>query len=453
MSGLTRTLARFASRPPFDRLPDDVLAVVRNGFIDTLAALLAGRREPVVQVLRDHLGTRITTGGQSDVLAGAGRASSVDAALINGTAAHALDYDDVALNGHPSTVLVPALLAEGEAVGASGAAVLTAYLVGYETWAALIRRDVDPHHRKGWHPTAIFGTLAAAAAVAHLRGVTETVATHALGIAASMAGGLTANFGSMTKPLHAGRAASAGIEAVHLAVHGLTAAPDAIEHRAGFLQAVSPAGQVDLTTPLLDLGHTLRLRESGLNIKKYPVCYAVHRVVDGMLDLVTRHDLRPAQVRTVHVHLGATQAAMLRNHAPQTGLEAKFSLEFAMASALTARAVGLSQLTDDFVRRDEVQAAMRTVQAHTVDSVCPIEPFLALTDRVTVELEDGRELDTGDIRFARGSAKLPLTAGDIERKFRDCAALAAQPRADHLLANLMALSELRDIGSLMAAHR
>lgn len=454
MNGLTAGLARFASNPPFSALPPDVLVLVRNGFIDTCATLLAGRDEPVVQVLLRHLGARTGLTCESSVLLGRARAAATDAALINGTAAHALDYDDVALNGHPSTVLVPALLAEGEVLRAGGGDVLRAYLVGYETWAELIARDADPHHLKGWHPTAVFGVVAAAAAVACLRSLDTERARHALAIAASMAGGLTANFGSMTKPYHAGRAASAGVEAVRLAMLGMTGAPDALEHRAGFLQAISPKGRVDTACTLDHLGHELRIRVSGLNIKKYPVCYAVHRVIDGVIDLTQREGLRAGQVDNVQVRVGATQAAMLRNHAPRSGLEAKFSLEFAAASALVAGEVGLAQLTDAFVRRPDVQHLMTQVRTQIVDTVCPIEPFLALTDRVSVQLKDGSVLDSGEIRYARGNAQLPLSAKDLRRKFLDCAQDAREMDAEALLAQLSRLEQLGDVGQLpQPAHR
>jgi aconitate decarboxylase len=457
MTGLTQALAEFVAAPPFSHPPEALLRTIRNGFVDTCATMIAGRAEPVVRIVQGRVAARrvapIGRTGESSILLSAMRAASTDAALINGTAAHALDYDDVALGGHPSTVLVPALMAEGEAMGASGADILRAYLVGYEVWAELISRDADAHHLKGWHPTAVFGTVGVAAAVSALRRVPVEVARNALAIAASMAGGLAANFGSMTKPFHAGRAASSGIEAVHLAQAGMTGTADAIEHRAGFLAAISHKGNVDLASPMAQSGRELRMQEAGLNIKKYPVCYAVHRVIDGMLDLANQSNVHSADVESIHAQVGVTQAAMLRNHAPQTALEAKFSLEFALASALVAREVGLSQLTDSFVQRREVQATMARVHATTVDTVCPIEPFLALTDRVTLKMKNGAELDTGEIRFARGSAKLPLSDGDLRRKFLDCAASAPDLGAENLYEQLMALQALSDVRGLTANHR
>jgi 2-methylcitrate dehydratase PrpD len=453
MTDLTAALARFTSAPPFSAVPADVAHIVRNGFIDTSATMIAGRAEPVVEVLRAHLGARLSVQGEATLLFGAQRACAPDAALVNGTAAHALDYDDVALGGHPSTVLVPALLAEGEACGASGSELMRAYLVGYEVWAELIGRDADPHHVKGWHPTAVFGTVAAAAAVAALRRASFDVARNAIALSASMAGGVVANFGTMTKPFHAGRAASAGIEAVRLASLGMSAAPDAIEHHAGFLRAISPQGRLDLDRPAERLGLELRIRESGLSIKKYPICYATHRVIDGMLDTVRREDLHAEQVESVRAQIGRTQASMLRNHAPQTGLEAKFSLEFAVASSLIAREVGLKQLTDPFVRKPEVQTIMGKVTTEIVDTSCPVEPFLAFADRVRIELKDGRQLDTGDIRFARGNAKLPLSERELERKFVDCTADAREVDAPRLYGRLADLGSVQDVRTLMLAHR
>jgi len=453
VSNLTEALARFTAAPPFSTVSEDVATTIRSGFIDATATMIAGRAEPVVDVLRVHLGNRISARGEASVLYGTSRAAAPDAALINGTAAHALDYDDVALGGHPSAVLVPALLAEAEACGASGADLLRAYLVGYEVWAELIGRDPDPHHVKGWHPTAVFGTVAAAAAAASLRRLPFEIARHAIALAGSMAGGLVANFGTMAKPFHAGRAASSGIEATRLAVRGMTGAPDAMEHHAGFLHAISPQGRVDLNRSAERLGRDLRIRESGLSIKQYPICYATHRVIDGVIDAARREDIRARQVAAVQAQIGRTQASMLRNHAPQNGLEAKFSLEFAVASSLVAREVGLAQLTDAFVLQPEVQSTMKKVKTATTDTRCPVEPAFAFADRVQIELSNGRTIDTGDIRFARGNAKLPLTAEELKRKFMGCVSGKGGIDAERIYNQLAALDALANVRDLVAAHR
>ena len=408
----------------------------------------AQRYEPVVGIVRRFVGERRSNLGEARVLFGSLCVASADAALINATAAHALDYDDVALGGHPSTVLVPALLAEGERLGASGADAMRAYLVGYEVWAELLSREPDAYHLKGWHPTAVLGTVGTAAAVAHLNRLSPLACRNALALAASMAGGLVANFGTMTKPLHAGRAAACAIEAVRLAALGLTAAPDVFEHHAGFLAALSPKGRARRDGAAPELGRRLHILEAGLSIKKYPMCYATHRVIDAVLDLTTAHDLKAGDVRQVNASIGVAQASMLRNHNPTTGLEAKFSLEFAVAAALVARKVGLAQLTDAFVGQAAVREAMTKVNVATVDTVCPIEPVFALHDGVVIELNDGTRLDAGPIRFARGNAMLPLQEADLEAKFLDCASNSGELDAAALYQQLANLGEEQSLAAL-----
>ena len=451
MTGLTDSIAHFVSNGA--AVPEDAARIVRTGFIDTIATMIAGRNEPVVGIVRQFVASRRCAAGEARVLFGAERTFAADAALINATAAHALDYDDVALGGHPSAVLVPAVLAEGEHLGASGADALRAYLVGYEVWAELLAREPDPYHLKGWHPTAVMGTVGAAAAVAHLHRLSPAVCRNALALAASMASGLVANFGTMTKPLHAGRAAACAIEAVRLAAMGLTAAADAFEHHAGFLAALSPKGRAERAGAASGLGRKLRILDAGLSIKKYPMCYAAHRVIDGVLDLAAANGVGARDIGQVDATIGVAQASMLRNHAPATGLEAKFSLEFAVASALVAGRVGLAQLTDKFVAEAPLREAMGKVKIATVDTRCPIEPVFAFSDRVVLALRDGRRLDSGEIRFARGNAKLPLRADELKAKFLDCAAGADYLDAPALYRSLAQLGEhgsLRELGARIA---
>jgi 2-methylcitrate dehydratase PrpD len=447
---LTRALGEFVSALRFEQLPEDAIKVVRLGFTDCVATMLAGVQEPVARIVREQLGTRAGP-GEARLAFGAERASAPEAALANGTAGHALDYDDVALAGHPSVVLVPAVLAEAEALGADGRAAVAAYVAGYETWAHLVTRDPDPYHRKGWHPTAVMGPVAAAAAVANLRRLDAEQATMALAIAASMSAGVVANFGTMTKPFQVGRAAQSGVIAARLAAAGMTASADALEHPIGLLRALSPKGHVDTEHPLEALGRRWAIVEKGLNVKKYPMCYGVHRALDGMLDLVRAHTLTPDGVREIAVTTGATQAAMLRNHRPQTGLEAKFSMEFAMASALTAGRAGRAKLTDGFVRRPDVQGAMTKVSIATTDSVAEDDPIFAAFDKIEVTLADGRHFASPELRHARGHWSLPLGRDELWAKFRDCAAATLQETgAQALFEGLQSLErqgDLRELGA------
>ncbi len=189
---------------------------------------------------------------------------------------------------------------------------MTAYVAGYEVWAELISRDADKHHGKGWHPTAVFGVVAGAAASAWLRQLPAERASHALGIAASMAGGLVANFGSMTKPLQVGFAARNGIVAAALAQRGVTATADALESPRGLLAALSPAGRVRLDGPCR-AGAPWQIVQQGLSVKRYPVCYAAHRVVDAALSLHPQLRQRLGDIQEVVAEIGQLQAAMLRS--------------------------------------------------------------------------------------------------------------------------------------------
>jgi 2-methylcitrate dehydratase PrpD len=415
---LTQDLGRFVADVSFERLPSEAVDIARTGFIDCIATMIAGAAEPAPQLLRKALQP---SSGDASLYFSGERIAPPEAAWINGTAGHALDYDDVAaLRGHPSTVLVPAILAEGEALGASGRDMLAAYVAGYETWAELAWRDPGHHHRKGWHPTGIFGPIGAAAACASLRSLDVRQTTHALALAASQSSGIMANFGTMTKPFHAGRAAHSGLIAARLAEAGFTASPDAIEHPQGFLSAVSPAGEVDRETPARTLGTEWKIVKYGLGIKKYPACYCTHRALDAMLELLAHHPLKPEEIERIKVSLSDTHALILRNHRPQTGLEAKFSMEFAMASAILARRAGLAEYTDGFVRRPEVQDLMRRVSIETNQNYDPEVSGASVWDQVRIDLTAGGEIESEKVRRAKGHADRPLSEAELFEKFRAC---------------------------------
>ena len=419
MTNITRDLGAFAAELKFEQIPAAALDVIHTGFADCVGVMLAGRDEPPTQILTQVLAP---PPGPATLVFGARTASATDAAWINGVAAHALDFDDVAIKGHPSTVLVPAILAEAQELGSSGKDMIVAYAVGYEVWAELARRDPEHYHTKGWHPTGILGSIGAAAACASLHKLNAEQCAMAISLGASQSAGIMANFGTMTKPFHAGRAASHGIDAVRLSKLGMTSATDVFEHPAGYLFALSLSGRADLKRPADTLGKTLRILDSGLSIKRYPVCYSSHRTIDGVLAIVERENLKAEDISKVHVTMGHAQASMLRNKHPMTGLEAKFSAQFAVASAVVARQVGLSQLTDAFATRPDVSELYGKVSVTTVNTVCPFEPAFALTDRVVIETTGGKKFDSGEIRFPLGNAKNPIDAAGLKAKFMDCVA-------------------------------
>src|SRR3954469_7122005 len=414
---LTKELGRFVSGLTFEELPGEAVEIARTGFIDTIATMTAGAHDPAPQLLRKGLAP--ARGGASLYFSGETSAAP-EAAWINGTAGHALDYDDVGCRGHVSTVLVPAILAEAETLGLGGKEMFAAYVASYETWAELARRDPGHHHVKGWHPTGIFGAIGAGAACAALRRLDPEQATMAIALSASQAGGIMANFGTMTKPFHAGRAAHAGLVSARLAEAGFTAAADALEHPQGFLSAVSPEGRADRESPASRLGEEWQILKQGLSIKKYPSCYCTHRALDGMLDLLAQRPLKASEIARITASISDTHALILRNHQPQTGLEGKFSMEFAMAAAVISRRASLGEYTDEFVRRPEVQELMRRVTVVTNQNYDPVQVGASAYDQVTVELTNGERIESEKVRRARGHADLPLGEAELLDKFRAC---------------------------------
>ncbi len=432
---LTAAIGAFIAELSPNRIPRQALDMARLGFIDSIGTMIAGRDEEAVRILTSVLDPGE---GSSSIAFSRRHGPAPEAAWINGTAAHALDYDDVALRGHPSTVLVPAILAEAEALDASGLDMLVAYVAGYETWGELFRRDSGLMHKKGWHPTGLYGAVGAAAACAKLRRLDAGRAAMAVALGASQGAGLMANFGTMTKPFHAGRAAHAGLMAARLAEAGFTASIDALEHPQGFLHAVSPGGTEDRASPPR-LGEDWALMSLGLGIKKYPTCYCTHRAIDCALDLVASHAVRAEEVRHVTVGLSDYFATVLRNHAPETGLGAKFSIEFAMASAIVAHRVGLRELTDEFVRRRDIQALMPRVTVETTTDYDPDLPGASRADWVRLETSSG-VLEGEPVARATGHASRPLSAEQVYGKFADCLDVGrSEVPADMLYARLAAL--------------
>ena len=456
MSGLTQNIVQFIQDFDSFTLDPKAYEIAKMGIVDSIACMFAGANEPVVDILAKHYQQSQGQGNSSvPILFLSGFLPIGQAACIWGTAGHALDYDDVAMSAHPSTVLMPAVATSAYALNSSGLNLLKAYIVGYEIWAELFVREIDPFHIKGWHPTAVFGTVAAAGALAYLHRLTSEQTSYALGIAASMASGLVANFGTMTKPLHAGRAASLAYEAVELAKLGLTSCTDVLEHKAGFLNAISPKGNVNKNEASEYLGKKLRLLELGLNIKQYPVCYSSHRVIDGILTITQNENFNIEDIENITATIGAAQASMLRNPCPETGLEAKFSLEFAIASALLVRKVGLLELTDAFVRQETLREIYKKIRIQITDELCPMDPAFSLNDRVVITLCDGRVFDSGNIRFPMGHARLPLSEDKLREKFIECLQLWKTKNDSSINVNAMyqKLFDLEKQNSLQAIFK
>ncbi len=444
--GLTREIGEFVAGMTFDKVPEKAVPIVVTGFTDCVGVTLAGLAEPVSPIVAKWVGFK---GSLADIARfEPTNLAAPDLALILGTAAHALDFDDTAYNGHPSAVLVPAVLAEAQEVGADGQAMIAAYLAGYEIWGELTERESGTLHEKGWHPSAMYGTIAAAGASAVLRGLDADMATRAIGIAASLAAGVIANFGSMTKPFHLGRTAQSGLAATRLAEAGLTSSPDAIEHDLGFLRAVSPLREVDTTRPAV-LGKTWHIFKQGINVKLYPVCFGAHRLIDAMVGLRDSQGIDYRNIASVDAQVSANSSKILRNSRPQTDLEAKFSAEFAVAAGAIAGRCGAEEVSNAFVLRPDVQALMGKVTVHPIHDKAQGDHSRSPFDWVELTMSDGRRLVSEKIDYMRGHFKRGIERDVLWQKFSDCAAaMVDRQQALRLFESLQDLPRLRSVGSL-----
>jgi 2-methylcitrate dehydratase PrpD len=452
-AAVTRALAEFAVGRDLSDLPEDVLDLVRRSLVDTVGVTIAARDEPAVRILRTTLGGELPA-GPATVLVDGARTTAPTAALLNGTAGHALDFDDVTdvTYGHPSVVLWPALLAAAEQAGATGRQLAEAFVVGFGVQCAVARgMRIREHYGRGWHSSATVGVIGATAGVARLLGLDVERTRCALGLAASMAGGSRQNFGTMTKPLHVGLAARDAVLAASLAGGGFTADPDQLEQPLGFFAMFGE--HRDLDTVLESINGPLALTVHGLNVKKYPCCYNTHRTADATLDLAARDGIKADEVRRVRLTLEPGGFDPLIHHRPKTGLHGKFSAEYVIAAALLDGAVRLSTFTDAAVQRPQAQELLAKVEF--AESVTPPVGEAAWDQAysvVTVETDRGEFTLRADV--PRGDRRAPLGRADLEAKFRDCLTFSgAGWDAEDLLAELWAFDtrERFTLGALKAS--
>jgi 2-methylcitrate dehydratase PrpD len=419
--------------------PPEARATAARAVLDTIGVTLAGASEPAARIV-----ARVATpdsAGPCGVLGTRARGIAVAAALANGTAAHALDFDDMCFVSlaHPSAPLVAAALAAAEVLDAPGRALLDAYIVGFEIEGRLGRTMNPRHYERGWHCTSTLGTIGAAAAVSRLLGLDADASCHALAIAASEASGLKENFGTMVKPLHAGLAARNGVLAALLAQAGLTASAEAIAGAQGFLAAMSSERDAAaFDEAVADLGARWEIVDTGITVKLYPSCAATHPMLDVLLDLRRDHQFTGEDIDAIDVGVDPITPTVLIHDHPTTGLQAKFSMPFCAAAAASRGYVGIDTFDDQTLRDPAIDAVRRRVTMAvdaTLDAAAP-----PLTQaRVRVRLRDGRVLERL-ASGARGYPERPASDDELGRKFLSCATRALpEAAAQQALAALRAI--------------
>ena len=434
----------------FNALPDEAIVNAKRAILDTVAVALAGARMDSVRILEKVLGLK--NDGPCVVFGAPLRTNTLDAALINGVAAHALDFDDVniTMGGHPSAPVIPALFALADSIGCSGADFLLAYIAGFETETALARCVNYHHYDKGWHPTATLGVFGSAAACARLLSLDEAKTAVALAISASFASGVKANFGSMTKPLHVGHCARNGLLAALLAREGYTANAAVFEHKQGFLNVFNGAGNYDVGALFDTWANPLNIVNPGAGVKLYPCCDSTHSAIDGILTLRRQHRLRSEQVERIDVRINALRMTHVNRPSPQSEADALFSVQYCTARALLDGKISLEHFKKEAFQAPEVCALMERIHGEAVSGPSLDSPGHYATELI-LSMKDGSSHHLRiDQPYGR-SALDPLPEELMRAKYDDCTQSVLTPEVSATLFGLInRLEEIESMGELTA---
>ena len=457
IKGTTDALTAFITNAELRGMPADVAEQAKRCLVDGFGVVLAGSTVKGSAIVRDYV--RTVSGRKEATAVGAGgfMTSAAQAALINAASGHAMDYDDTQLSTtpdrtfglltHPTVPALAASLAVAERQRASGAAFLEAFLVGFEV-ECKIAEAIDPeHYTRGFHSTGTIGTFGAAAAAATLMKMPAGEVRHMLTIASSMSSGLRVNFGSMTKPLHAARAAENGIVAAELASRGFTGGDEGLDGRWGFFEVFG--GGVDLDRLIPVLGRPYAIVNPGSSFKPYPCGSLSHPTMDAMLKAVTEHDVKPEEIRAVRVKAGSNVLEPLRYKIATNELEAKFCLPFLMSSLIIRRKAGVREFTDEFVASGPVQQMMPRV-TNIFDPQIEAQGFDKIRSVIEIDLNDGRTLvQASDDRY-RGGPDRPFTRQELREKFTDCAQLTLDAsRRARALGQIEDVERIKDVSELV----
>jgi len=432
MPQVTKAVVDFIQSARLDDFPSDALTIGKRCIIDGLGVMLAGSVQPASRIVTDYstafdANPEATAFGRQPF-----QTSAAQAALVNATAGHALDWDDTQLATsadrifglltHPTVPPLVAAMAIGEREQVSGRDFLEAFLTGFEVECKIAEAINPSHYKQGFHTSGTIGTFGAAVATAKLLKLDADALEHMLAIAASSASGIRVNFGSMTKPLHVGRAAQNGIVAAELAARGFTGGRDALDPPWGFFSTFSHGQGFDEDRILSVLGDPHTIVSPGVSIKPYPCGVLGHPTMDAMRRLVIDNDVDPKNITAIRVRAGSNILNPLRYDIATNELEAKFCPAFMVGAIALRRKAGIAEFNDEFVQSDEVQAMMRKV-TRVLDADIEAQGWEKIRSTVEVDLADGSTLvQEADDRY-RGGPDLPFTRDELFEKYSDCATL------------------------------
>lgn len=455
----TKHLAEFIVNLKFENLPDQVIKVAKKAIFDCFGVALAGTKTTVGKKIYEYI-NELGGNSQATIIGLKSKSSVTHAALANGTIAHALDYDDIIPNmaGHPSCTIVPVLLSLGEYLKLSGKDLLTAYVAGFEIGTKINLGVMDEHYKRGWHNTATVGTIAAASTAAKLLNLNVESTQRTFGIAISMLAGVKRNFGTMTKPLHAGNAARNGLAAAILVKKGFTAQKNLLEDYGGFCEVYCGEGKYNLEriTANLNLNSldTYTIINPGIGFKKYPSCYGTHQALDAMFYLIEENDIIFDQVEEVKCETGELFYSILPYVNPKSGLEGKFSLHYCLARALLNRKVGLAEFADEKVHEDEILKLIKRIKVIVHPDLKRKKDAGFGFTVITIKLKDGKILSK-KVATPRGEPTNPIDRKDLVKKYRECAGFyfSNEKDIDYSIDLLENIEKLKNIKGLMEIIR
>jgi 2-methylcitrate dehydratase PrpD len=439
----TELLADFISTTSWPDLPDDAIQRSKWAMVDGIAVTFAGIPHEVgrsIIAFVKELGGKPT----STILGDGHRTSPPWAAYANGTLSHAIDYDDTNyhMGGHPTAPLLAAILAVGEKVRASGKDLLLSYILGLEVETKIGLTINKVHYNLGWHPTATLGTLGAAAACAKVMNLNREQILMALGMAGSQASALKQNFGTMTKPLHVGQAAKNGVLSALLASKGWTADREILEGHFGFCNLFAGRGLYDLKDMSENLGQPFDIMEPGVQIKKYPCCGSTHPTLDALSNILKEHTLQPDEIVSVESDIHPDRIHVLLHPDPKTDLEAKFSLQYCIATMILNKGrVSITDFTEERVTGDVVHSFLPKIKVTQQPSLKPWHV------RLRIRLRDGQVIEK------EGGESPGITAWDeLVEKYEDCLEpILPTKKIQKSLRMIQEIEKIDDISELMKA--
>lgn len=411
----TRDLAKFVTDLRYDKLPPSTVYAAKQCLLDWLGNAVRGSQERAAVLLRDVLND---TGHKATIFsADKQKGSALNAAFLNGAAAHTLDFDDLHNPSivHISTVVIPAALAVAEAEHKTGRDLLVALTAAYEA-AARVGESVNPESYYFWHTTGTVGTIGAGIAAAKALSLDEVQTVHALGSAGTQAAGLWefVHEGAMSKPLHAGKACYGGVLAAYLAKAGFTAATDILSGDKGFCRAMVKEPHLEKLTA--GLGSKFKIEENSF--KPYPCCKHSHAAIFAALELARENNLKAKDIDSVKIFVNSITDSLINNPAPQTVYGCKFSIQYCTACALITGKVGLEHFTNDCMADQNIRRLMEKMSVIRDEEIQKIydENPKKLAVRLSISLKDGTVLNK-TVEYPKGDPENPLSWQESNDKF------------------------------------